>query len=402
MTSESKRWEALKSEYLREVEKALSSVKHPRRYDVLEDVRLHLDQRFSDLAPDRQTPENLRAILNEMGPASDYAELLDAGPAPSIEPVSQKDQLQIAVVYGISFVISLLLSFTIAYNFHNFSLWFLSLFLPLLMPLLVIKLIVFGLFGFYQGRSFSFTSFLKILVAGWISNFLFVFIFFLACYAAPKINPSFEKIIPFENFPQIIFLLDWFFTLVMVCMIQAVGKYQKNQAVSRNNRFLIIIAGVVLSNIILLSFLLPEILRKAKTDDRVDHSTVKSPVSAGEEKGRIVDKIDYPFIDDAQAVGKWKSVDFIQKIEDFEPGVQHWPGDLYLKEMILFPSGSTAGPWTWTKGLIMHPGDRTAAKYNLKNMNGSMYMFFEWKSGDYTIRHMKPHYYVLKKVSSGK
>ncbi len=27
-------------------------------------------------------------------------------------------------------------------------------------------------------------------------------------------------------------------------------------------------------------------------------------------------------------------------------------------------------------------------------------MFFEWKSGDYTIRHRKPAYYVLKKVSS--
>jgi tetratricopeptide (TPR) repeat protein len=26
-------------------------------------------------------------------------------------------------------------------------------------------------------------------------------------------------------------------------------------------------------------------------------------------------------------------------------------------------------------------------------------MFFEWKSGDYTIRHMKPRYYVLKKTS---
>jgi hypothetical protein len=33
-------------------------------------------------------------------------------------------------------------------------------------------------------------------------------------------------------------------------------------------------------------------------------------------------------------------------------------------------------------------------------MEGSTYMFFEWKSGDYTIRHRKPSYYVLKKVSS--
>ena len=36
-------------------------------------------------------------------------------------------------------------------------------------------------------------------------------------------------------------------------------------------------------------------------------------------------------------------------------------------------------------------------EYLIKEIAGSKYMFFEWKSGDYTIRHMKPKYYVLKK-----
>ena len=82
MTSESKTWENLKAEYLRQVEKALSSVKHPRRREVLEDVRSHLDRRFAELKPDEQTWENFQAIITEMGPASDYAELLEPGVAP--------------------------------------------------------------------------------------------------------------------------------------------------------------------------------------------------------------------------------------------------------------------------------------------------------------------------------
>ncbi|MHC4618282.1 MAG: S8 family serine peptidase [Planctomycetota bacterium] len=79
MTSETKTWESLKAKYLREVEKVLSSVKHPRIRDVLSDVRSHLDQRFAELEPGQETVENFRRIITEMGPACDYAELLDPG-----------------------------------------------------------------------------------------------------------------------------------------------------------------------------------------------------------------------------------------------------------------------------------------------------------------------------------
>ena len=82
MTSESKTWDSLKTEYLHQVEKALSSVKHPRSKEVLEDVRSHLDRRFAELGPDEQTWENFQAIITEMGPASDYAELLESAAAP--------------------------------------------------------------------------------------------------------------------------------------------------------------------------------------------------------------------------------------------------------------------------------------------------------------------------------
>ena len=128
------------------------------------------------------------------------------------------------------------------------------------------------------------------------------------------------------------------------------------------------------------------------------------PTSTINEDGRIVDKTDYPFINDSQIIGTWKSVDFVDEMEQFKAGEKQWKGrggDLYLKELIFLPNGRTFKPWwTWTKGLVFHSGSKTASKYTLKDIEGSTYMFFEWKSGDYTIRHRKPAYYVLKKVSS--
>jgi len=70
-------WDSVKAGYLGEVEKALASAGHRERKQVLEDVRNHLDQRFGELGPDEQTWENMQAIITEMGPATDYAELLE-------------------------------------------------------------------------------------------------------------------------------------------------------------------------------------------------------------------------------------------------------------------------------------------------------------------------------------
>ena len=76
MTSENEKWQNVKAEYLGQVEKALSSVKHPNNKEIIEDVRCHLDTRYAELGPDRQSWEDFQAIITEMGPASDYAELL--------------------------------------------------------------------------------------------------------------------------------------------------------------------------------------------------------------------------------------------------------------------------------------------------------------------------------------
>ncbi len=111
------------------------------------------------------------------------------------------------------------------------------------------------------------------------------------------------------------------------------------------------------------------------------------------------DNIDLPFVDDPQVIGEWKSVDFVADIADFNPDQPGWTGELYLKGLAFRENGKTAQPsWTWTKGVVIHHGDKTASHYEIKQINGHAYLFFEWKSGDVMISGMKPHYYVLKKA----
>ena len=97
MTSQNKIWDSLKADYLHQVEKTLLSVEHPRINEILEDVRSHLNRRFAELEPDRQTWENFQTIITEMGPPSDYAELLGAGQTPAKRNTLQKYLLWIGL-----------------------------------------------------------------------------------------------------------------------------------------------------------------------------------------------------------------------------------------------------------------------------------------------------------------
>jgi bla regulator protein BlaR1 len=124
---------------------------------------------------------------------------------------------------------------------------------------------------------------------------------------------------------------------------------------------------------------------------------------------KIVDNIDLPFVNDPDVLGQWASVDFVERKDELSPGSRHWDEELYLKGMTFYSNGgfrysiavpdtqSKPQPWVkWTKGVVMHSGDHTASKYEIRQIGGGKYMFFEWKSGDYTIRHCQPLFYVLQ------
>jgi len=81
MKSESQTWKDIASAYLRAVEQALSKVDHPRRGEVLENLRAHLEESYNALPPDKRTPQDLHLLVESMGPPEDYAILLSETPA---------------------------------------------------------------------------------------------------------------------------------------------------------------------------------------------------------------------------------------------------------------------------------------------------------------------------------
>jgi hypothetical protein len=105
------------------------------------------------------------------------------------------------------------------------------------------------------------------------------------------------------------------------------------------------------------------------------------------------------FKNDPQLTGSWQSVDFVSDVNDFQPGIKLFAGDLYLKDVSFKSDGTTSLSDIWTKDWIFNADGRTKARYYIKSIDGQIYLFYPWLSGDVTIRGMKPQYYILKKVS---
>jgi serine/threonine protein kinase len=114
---------------------------------------------------------------------------------------------------------------------------------------------------------------------------------------------------------------------------------------------------------------------------------------------RNVDNVNLPFVDDPQAIGQWTSVDFVGVPEDFKPGSRFCQFDLpVFQKFTVLPGGRTSYRWlTWTRGVIINPGERTAASYEIRSIGGTNFMFVEWKNGDYILFHSKPGLYVLRR-----
>jgi bla regulator protein BlaR1 len=130
-----------------------------------------------------------------------------------------------------------------------------------------------------------------------------------------------------------------------------------------------------------------------------------------DERGRIQDKTDYPFVDDPAVVGVWTTADFVEAIDDFDPAERRFQGSGYLRRLEFVGQGQMKSQFEddplrpaqrmrWTSGLWLWrcPHEHTASEYVIKSIDGIDYLFLEWKSGDYTIRHAKPGYYVLRRA----
>jgi len=111
------------------------------------------------------------------------------------------------------------------------------------------------------------------------------------------------------------------------------------------------------------------------------------------------------FVSDPAVLGKWEVVDFVRDSGDFQPGIKKWTGDLdFLQAFDFQPQGKLVkkvagkpyGDDLWSQGVIWSPHGNTLSKYIIKEIDGNRFMFFEWVSGDVTIRHQSPWYYVFQ------
>ncbi|MCL1819485.1 MAG: hypothetical protein FWG36_02375, partial [Oscillospiraceae bacterium] len=124
---------------------------------------------------------------------------------------------------------------------------------------------------------------------------------------------------------------------------------------------------------------------------------------------RYIDSMDYEFVLDEDAVGRWNVCDFVETPKNYDPAkpVSGANGAVYFRNTfnangtVSARIGDQTFSFRWTKGyMIWDKGnwDTVIPSYEIQNINGSLYMFVQWKSGDYTIRGSESlSYYVFKK-----
>jgi|GEM_PF-364551 len=410
MSSENETWESVKKNYLGQVEAALKSANFSRTHDILEDVGGHLEQKFAELSESERTWENFQKIITEMGPASDYVELLGE------KAVIGGGEKGIWGRFAVNAAMSILI----------------------IAAIIVMVQVVDWLAAPYYGKrvavgepnkpgEFAVSTF-KTLQGRYVDKIKYPFVddpdVIGRWVTVDYVNGPDEFSPGQKRWPWDLWLkgitfykggtTNWAWQWTKGLLIQPYSKtasrYRIKTIDGQQYMFFEWKSGdyTILHRKPEYYVLKKEAGNSAEKSDatlppaQVDANGNFIVETSTNEQDRFVDRLNYPFINDAQVIGKWISVDFVQKPEDFTAGEQHWPGDLYLKNLYFFEGGTTGGPWTWTKGLVLHPGDNTAARYTIKTIDGQQYMFFEWKSGDYVIRHRKPEYYVLKSADSHK
>lgn len=119
---------------------------------------------------------------------------------------------------------------------------------------------------------------------------------------------------------------------------------------------------------------------------------------------KFKDDVSYEFKNDEDVLGEWTAIDYIDEIDINKVSLKT---ELFLKKMTFNNNGALKleakngiyNHYKWTKGKIIDDKyDYTCSLYKIIIHNNKLYLFFEWKSGDYIYGKRKPNYYVLTKV----
>lgn len=130
-----------------------------------------------------------------------------------------------------------------------------------------------------------------------------------------------------------------------------------------------------------------------------------------------VDKIPDSPADDINVIGKWEVCDLTRSVESFNPdnmcsfipyNALYWRSAEFLKDGIIrntFKTYEETAPhtdkdnvWRWVNEYVICNPRQTASKYVIQTIDGTEYLFIEWKSGDYSYGNENPFWYVFKRA----
>jgi len=117
------------------------------------------------------------------------------------------------------------------------------------------------------------------------------------------------------------------------------------------------------------------------------------------------DRIDLPFTEDSCVIGRWRAVNFVSSPDAFDPAAPVRQ-KLFFSNVTFYENGDVESVYgdrtvrgdtmqTWTRGYILRKWNSTACAYCLRVIDGTAYLFIEWKSGDYIWGGQAPKYYVF-------
>lgn len=124
-----------------------------------------------------------------------------------------------------------------------------------------------------------------------------------------------------------------------------------------------------------------------------------------------IDRVDYPFVEDSAVSGMWRVLDFVQRVEDFDPAhlqtqkrflsttnLNFLPRGMCVKTVRSTVNGKVANRvMHYTKGLVLNRTSMTAEEYIIKTIEGKDYLLVQHKSGDYSYGGFEPHWYVFER-----
>lgn len=125
-----------------------------------------------------------------------------------------------------------------------------------------------------------------------------------------------------------------------------------------------------------------------------------------QEEIRVKDNTDIPFVDDSEVIGMWNVVDFVKDKSKFNPLSKDVFKDMIFDKYIFENNGKLISLFNtnemkvlrWSKGVVIDDKKSTVSEYEIKVIDGTKYMFVEWKSGDYIFGGNVKGYYVFKKA----